>query len=124
MPATIAWKAARFANLYNDLGPWAIAVVRMIVTDPTSGKHLGIVMISAHAPTSDAFETLKSEFEDALTTTINRCTDGNVIVICADANASLGTNPTSKNGLVYTSIGSRGISYTNNAGRRLRSFLE
>ncbi len=60
----------------------------MIVTDPTSGKHLGIFMISAYAPTSDSSKTLKSEFEDALTTAINRRTARDFIVICADANAS------------------------------------
>ena len=39
-PTTIAWKAAISANLHNDLGSRVI-VVRMIVTDPTSSKHLG-----------------------------------------------------------------------------------
>ena len=42
--ATNAWKAARSTNLHNDLGSRVIAV-RMIVTDPTSGKHLGIFLI-------------------------------------------------------------------------------
>ncbi len=82
----------------------------MIVTDPTSGKYLGIFLIYAYAPTSDASKTLESKFEDALTTAINRRNVGDVIVICADANASLGrNNPTSRNGLTYTFIGSRGI---------------
>jgi len=52
----------------------------MIVTDPTSGKHLGILMIFSYALTSDAFETRKSEFEDVLTTVINRRSDGDVTV--------------------------------------------
>jgi hypothetical protein len=82
-------------------------------------------MIYAYALISDASETLKSEFEDALAATINRRTDGDVIVICADVNASLGrNNPTSKNGLAYTSISSHGINYINVAGQRLRHSLE
>ena len=96
----------------------------MIVTDSTSGKHLGIFFISAYEPTSDASETLKSQFEDALTTAINRRTPRDVIGICADANASLGTIPISKNNLTYASIGSYGINYINDASRRLRSLLE
>jgi hypothetical protein len=122
-PATIARKSARSANLHNDLGPRVVAF-RMIVTDPTSGKNFGFFFIFAYAPTSDAFDTLKSEFDDALTIAINHRTAGDVITICADANASLGTIPTSKIGLTYTSIGSHGINYINDAGRQLRSFLE
>jgi hypothetical protein len=53
----------------------------MIVTDPTSGKHLVFLMIFAYAPTCNAFETLKSDFEDALAIAMNRGTAGDVIAI-------------------------------------------
>ncbi len=75
-------------------------------------------MTYAYAPTSDAFEALKSEFDDALATAINCRTDGDFIVICADGNANLGRNsPTCKNSLTCTSTGSHGINYINDAGR-------
>jgi len=48
-----------------------------------------VFYIFACAPTSDAFETLKSEFENALATAINRRIVGDVNIISADANASL-----------------------------------
>ncbi len=82
-------------------------------------------MISAYAPTSEASNTIKSELEDAVATAINRRTARDAIVICAYSNASLGrNNPTSKKCLTYTSNGSHGINCINDAGRRLRSFLE
>ena len=123
--ATNAWKAASSStNLHNDLGPRVIAA-RLLVTDPTSGKHLGIFIISAYAPTADASDTLKSEFEDTLANAINRRSTGDVLVICADVNASLGRNiPTRNDDVTYASVGSYGIEHINAAGRRLRSFLE
>jgi len=48
--ATIAWKTVGPDNLHNDLGSRVINV-RMCVVDLMSGKHLGIYMISACAPT-------------------------------------------------------------------------
>jgi hypothetical protein len=79
----------------------------------------------AYAPTSYASETLKSEFEDALSTTINCGTVRDVLVIYADANASLGQNEATRHtDITYASIGSHDINYVNVAGRRLRSFLE
>ena len=100
-------------------------VARLLVTDPTSGKQIGIFIISAYAPTADASETLKSEFEDIMANANNRHSIGYVLVIFSDANASLGcNNPTRNYDVSYASVGSHGIQYTNDVGRRLRSFLE
>jgi hypothetical protein len=123
--ATNAWKVASSStNLHNDLGPRVI-VARLLVIDPTSGKHLGIVYIFAYAPTSDASETLKSEFKDILANAINRRSIGDVFIIYTSANASLGrNNPTWNDDVSFASVGSHGIEYTDIVGRRLRSFLE
>ena len=51
--ATTAWKASGPGSLHNDFGPRVIGV-RMLVIDPTTGKHLGLCMISAYAPSSGA----------------------------------------------------------------------
>ncbi len=47
-------------------------------------------MISAYAPTSDASEIIKAEFENSLATSIARRNIGDILIIYADANASLG----------------------------------
>ena len=125
--ATIAWKAAGPDNLHNDLGSRVMAI-RMRVIDPTTGKHLGIYMISAYAPASDASEDIKLEFEDSLVTSISRRHFGDILIICADANASLGrSNFTSKQNntdTISSAIGPHEFNHVNAAGRRLRSFLE
>jgi len=122
--ATAAWKASGPNSLHNDLGPRVIAL-RMLVLDSTTGKHLGIFMISAYAPTSDASETDHSDFEDSLSSAISRRKPGDILVICADANASLGRCEHKGNDDdVYTVVGPHGLDFINSAGRRLRSFLE
>ena len=76
--ATNAWKAASSStSLHNDLGPRVIAP-SLLVTDPNSGKHLGIFIISAYASTAEASETLKSKFEDIMVNAINRRSIGDV----------------------------------------------
>jgi hypothetical protein len=102
--------------------------IRMRVIDPTTGNHLGIYMISAYASTSDASEDIKLEFEDSLASSISRRHFGDILIICADANASLGrSNSNSKQnntGTLTSAIGPRGFNHVNVAGRRLLSFLE
>jgi len=84
---------------------------------------LDFIIVYSYAPTADASETLKSEFEDILANAINRRSIGDVLAICADVNASLDrNNPTRKDDVAYASVGSHGIEYTNAAGRRLRFF--
>ena len=65
-------------------------VVRLLVIYPTTGKHLGIYVVSAYAPTSNASQDNKLEFEDSLATSICRRHFEDIVIICADANASLG----------------------------------
>ena len=83
-------------------------------------------MISAYAPTStNASEIIKAEFKDSLATTIARRNIGDILIICADANASLGRrDPKRKNDDAFTEVGPHAIDYANASCRRLRSFLE
>ena len=69
--AHIAWKADGPDNLHTNLGSRVMAV-RLRFIDPTTGTHLGIYMISAYAPTSNASEDTKLEFEDSLATLVTR----------------------------------------------------
>jgi hypothetical protein len=80
-------------------------------------------MVSAYALTFDASKHIKFEFEDALETPISHRNIGNVLVTCANANASLGRNNINFDAHV-SAIGPYGINSINTSGRRLRSFLE
>jgi hypothetical protein len=86
---------------------------------------LDFIIVYSYAPTADASETLKSEFEDIIANAIRRRSIGDFLVSCVDANASLGrNNPTRNDDVAYASAGPHDIEYTNVVGRRLRSFLE
>ena len=81
--------------------------------------------ISPYTPIADASETLKSEFEDILANVISCRLIGDVLVICANANAGLDRNdPTRNENISYASVGSHVIEYTNVVGRQLRYFSE
>jgi len=122
--ATVACKASGPNNLHNDLGPRVIAL-RMLVLDPTTGKHIGTFMISTYAPTFDASETDHPDFEDSLSSAISRPKPGDILIICADVNANLGRCEHKGNDDdVYTVVGPHGLDFINSYGRRLRSFLE
>ena len=123
--ATVAWRASSgVRNLHNDLGPRIIAV-RMLVADPSNGKPMGIFQISAYAPTSDASDDDKSTFERNLTSAIARRKPGDLLIICADANASIGkgTPDSQDENDRHITVGPHGLLHLNDAGRRLRSFL-
>ena len=123
--ATVAWRASSWVrNLHNDLGPRIIAV-RMLVTDPSNGKPMGIFQISAYAPTSDASDDDKSTFERNLTSAIARRKPGDLLIICADANASIGKGTPDRHDENdrHITIGPHGLLHLNDAGCRLRSFL-
>ena len=119
--ATSAWKAAGPDNLHNDLGPRIIAV-RMMVEDANK-QQLGIFQVAAYAPTSTAPREVQDAYEAALSEVIARRTPSDILIICADINASIGRGCLDgHNG--YTAVGPHGIDHMNEAGRRLRSFLE
>jgi hypothetical protein len=97
----------------------------MLVIDPTTGKRLGLFMISAYAPSSDASANDQLLFENVLSSAISRRNLGDILVICADATSSLGRSAPKRNDVdIYTTIGPYGINHINLSGSRLRSFLE
>ena len=122
--ATTAWRAAGPDNLHNDLGPRVIAA-RMLVNDPASGDDLGIFQISAYAPTSDSSDDDITCFETALARAIAHRAPKDILVICADSNASIGCENSDKtDDCAHRAIGPFGIPHINQAGRRLRTFLD
>ena len=124
LAATAAWRAAGPKNLFNDFGPRVIAA-RMLVKDPASGKDLGIFQISAYAPTSDSTDDDITCFETALAAAIAHRAPEDILVICADCNASIGCNKSDNtDDCAHRAIGPHGIPHLNQAGRRLRTFLD
>jgi hypothetical protein len=103
--ATESWKASDLGSLHIDFGPRGIAVW-MLVLDPTPGKHLCIFMISAYAPSSDASNNDQLIFENVFSSAISRRNLGDILVICADANASLDLiDPKRNDADIYTTVG-------------------
>jgi len=100
----------------------------MVVIDPTTGKHIDIYVVSAYAPTSHASEDTKLEFKDSLATSISRRHFEDILIICADMNASLDRRnfnfKRNNSDILTLAIGPHGFNYVNVAGLRLRSFLE
>ena len=122
--AVVAWQAAN-SVLHNDLGDRVIAT-RLIVEDE-SRQQLGIHLIAAYAPTTNKNdpgkdETAKADYESSLARAISLRKPGDVLLICADANASIGRGSLDGSG-EHTVVGPYGINHLNDAGRRLRSFL-
>jgi hypothetical protein len=121
--ATLAWRAASPDNIYNDFGSRVIAA-KMLVTDSNSGNVLRFFQISAYAPTSDSQEANIIHFEDALAKTISHCGLEDILVICMDANASIGCKHSDRSiDGANRIIGPCGISHINRVGQRLRTFL-
>ena len=127
--ATSAWKAAAGTspNLFCDFGPRIIAL-RMLVFDEHQ-KPLYLFMISAYAPVSTAPDAEHDEFELLLDAALSKRQPGDVLILCADINASIGRDGTCTddpdiNTYQYGAVGPFGINYTNDAGRRFRTFLD
>ena len=99
---------------------------RLLVEDE-SKQLLGIHLVAAYAPTTDKKDARKDEaakatFEEPIASAISRREHGDVLLICADANANIGRGNLDGFG-EYTAVGPYGINHLNDAGRRLRSFL-
>jgi hypothetical protein len=64
-------------------------------------------------------------FENVLSSAISRRNHGDILVICADANASLGRSDPKRNDAdIYTTVGPYVINHVHLSGGSLRSFLE
>ena len=83
--------------------------------------------MSTYAPTSDASEADLDAYYSAFSSALARKPHGYVLVVCSDANASIGRgSPDTTTGLSARSnaVGPHGLDHVNVSGRRLRSFLE
>jgi len=123
--ATSAWQAAG-AVVHTDLGPRVIAAP-LLARDAWTRRPLGVYLMSTYAPTSDASATDLDMYYSAFSTALARKPRGYVLVVCSDANASIGRGSLDNTtGLSARSnaVGPYGIDHVNGSGRRLRSFLE
>ena len=119
--AVAAWRAAG-AVVHNDVGPRVIAV-RMEVED-SAGRKQGLFQVASYAPISTAPDTEKDEYETALACVLSRRPSGNIMIVCADTNASIGRGYLGGLNVGPGAVGPHGIDFLNDSGRRLRSFME
>ena len=119
--AVAAWRAAR-AVVHNDVGPRIIAI-RMEVED-SSGRKQGLFQVASYAPISIASDNEKDEYETALACVLSRRKSDDIVIICADTNSSIGRGCLSGQNAQHGAVGSFGIDFINDSGRRLRSFMK
>jgi hypothetical protein len=117
-----AWEKAGSQVLHY--GPRIIAT-RLELQD-TYDKPFNIFIASAYAPTSNATADERTQFANDLQRCINVCGKHEVLVMCADTNASCGIR--SKHDDPFEAgrdqvRGPHGTPYQNNAGRELVSHL-
>ena len=72
--------------------------------------------------TSTAKDKVKDAYEEALSEAIARRKEGDILLICMDANANIGKGSLDGDE-DHTAVGPYGIEHLNDAGRQLRSFL-
>ena len=117
--AVDAWRAAG-CELHDDLGARVIAV-RLLMRDK-EGKDIGIFLVSAYAPIGIADENLWENFFNSLDTCVARKHNGDILVIGADTNSSMGCSGSAETGNRAT-LGRFGLEHTNDSGRRFASYL-
>ena len=81
-------------------------------------RDVGVLLISAYAPDSSKSEEDWLNYLDQLDSCIQRKHPSDILVIGTQANASMGVSNDCN-----SSVGPFGISHTNEAGRRMRTFL-
>ena len=110
-----AWKAGG-CELHDDLGARVIGL-RLLLKD-SEERDVGVLLISAYAPDSSKSEDDWLNYLDQLDSCIQRKHPSDILVIGTDANASMGVSNDCN-----STFGPFGISHTNEAGRRMRTFL-
>ena len=101
----------------------------MLVLDLTTGKHLGIFMVSAYSPSSDASENDQLDFENVLYVYLRQVSVVILVIfslfvpmpMLASAGVILNVMMLTH---MYTYVGPYEINNDNLSGGRLRSFLE
>ena len=127
--ATRAWLRVaeqKRPNIVNDLGARVMAVTLSLDSD-NNGKTVDVFIVSSYAPTSTHSEVEWEAYYDALSAALARRPPNAIVIsIGADTNASIGRGKLSDNDndIESSVVGSFGIERTNDAGRRLRVFME
>ena len=109
---------------------WAHAV-RLHMQD-SAGKNIALLLISSYAPVSNASRLEWDNHCSSLEQLMDLKKAGDILLIGADCNASIGCGsgcgsgcgPDTRMSTGVKAVGAYGIAHTNNSGGQLRSFLE
>ena len=123
-----AWERA--GREKHAAGPRLLAV-RLVLRCGKRGTHyhrkIGVFLVSAYAPTTGHPAAAHDAYYDDLSRLIARRQPGDVLVVCTDANASIGRDSLggdSDGSGRAGAVGPFGLPHINAAGRRLRGFLQ
>ena len=115
-----AWSDAA-SEMHNDFDPRILAI-RLLITTSSTGSQ-GIFLVSAYAPDSKASTAERDSFLADLENCISRKKTSYILLIGADINACLGIS-TSSSRNNPESVGSYGLEYQNDSGKRFLGFLQ
>ena len=114
MAANDAWRAAG-SEIHNTYGARIIAI-KLLVRD-TQGRDLYLFLLSAYAPVGNADQSIWDEYLTNLSHCISRKQAGDLLIIGSDTNSSMGCSNENN------CLGTYGIPYVNESGRRFASYL-
>ena len=110
------------------LPPQPIQKLTLSLDSHNNGKAVDVFIVSSYAPTSAYSEAEWEAYYDALSAALARRPPNAILIIGADTNASIGIRDSlsdNDNDIEsFDVVGSFGIERINDAGRRLRVFME
>ena len=118
-----SWKAAGSIT-HQDLGARVVAT-RLLVHDMNK-RDVGVFLVSAYAPVGTADNSAWDDFFDNLDRCNARKQRGDILLIGADTNSSMGCKGSIDERIVTPQqhpLGQFGLQHTNNAGERFVSYL-
>ena len=122
-----AWQRAGH-ELHNDAGDRLIAVRLEVRDERHRSRRLGLFIISGYAPTSGHPMAELVAYYEGFSRLLARARPGDIVVCGVDANASIGRGRLGQlddgERQQAGAVGAFGLEHVNQAGRRLRTFLE
>ena len=118
-----SWRAAG-SIAHQDLGARVVAA-RLLVQD-VKNRDVGVFLVSAYAPVGVADNGIWDEFFANLDLCIARKQRGDILLIGADTNSSMGCRQSVNDQIAVQQqhpLGKFGLHHTNNAGERFASYL-
>ena len=118
-----SWRAAG-SIVHQDFGARIVAA-RLLLQD-IQNRDVGLFLVSAYAPIGVADEDVWDEFFANLDRCISRKQSGDILLIGADTNSSLGSRQSCVGQFPVRQqhpLGQFGLHYTNSAGGRFASYL-